>query len=222
MKPQTRKRYILLATVLLVVAGLMLPCFLYVKHEQHQYAMNRELIQSLKQGDFKQSLKLVETGADPNTRTIPPSPPTWLELLKQLLYHSKPLLNRSPTAFMLGCGDAYHNPMPPALAQEMLEHGADINARDERGATALMTTTRLEFTDSMIFLLRHHAALDIQDDEGDTAVHYAIIYGCYDALELLLKNHANVRIKEKSGMTPLVLTQSRRGRWGATGRCGPR
>ncbi len=145
MKTQARKRYTFLAFALLVVGSLVLSCFLWVKHEQRQYAMNRELIASFRKGDLQRTLKLVEDGADPNTRVIPLPAPTWQELLKQLLHRPTLSANNSPTAFMVVSGDHVVNNSPTipyallddpetqTLAQVMLVHKANVNARDEIG-----------------------------------------------------------------------------------------
>lgn len=101
MKTQFRKYYPYLASVLLVVGGLSLACFLWVKQERRQYARNRELIVALLQGDFKRSSQLVEAGADPNTCVRPLSAPTWRTLWDQLLHRSMPSSN-SPTVFVFG------------------------------------------------------------------------------------------------------------------------
>lgn len=71
------KRTALFAFSLLL--GLFLVCILWVRKEQRQYSLNRQLISALFHENGKQALRLVEAGADPNTRYTPapaPSCPT--------------------------------------------------------------------------------------------------------------------------------------------------
>lgn len=143
---RSHKRFALLAFSLLI--GLCLCCFLWVRKEQRQYALNRQLIEALKTGDIMQIMALLEAGADPNTRLAPSPFPTWTRLLTQLLFHSYVSANRGPTALMFVCGTPVPEDNVPAMAdfddarltrltKTMLTHGADANAIDSFGDTAL-------------------------------------------------------------------------------------
>ena len=74
MKTSSRKGFALLAFALLLI-GVFLACFVWVRKEQRQYALNRALIAALEANDVGQALHLLNTGADPNTRREPlPAP----------------------------------------------------------------------------------------------------------------------------------------------------
>ena len=88
-----------LSALLLIAAG-----GLWLRQAKRQYALNRQLIDALVHGDFKQALALVNAGADPNTRSTPPPAPTFKLLLHQLLHRSPVPVNNSPTAFIMACG----------------------------------------------------------------------------------------------------------------------
>ncbi len=221
MTAQARKRYMALASVLLVVGGLIVACFLWMRIEQQQFALNRELIASLHEGDFKRSLQLVKAGADPNTRLKLPfkqqSLPTWQEFLKQLVSHSTHSSQLSPTAFMLTSGEYYPknindhyiplnrmlDPQLTELKQLMLVHGANVDARDEEGATVLMRASYSGHTKQMAFVLEHGAAVGSVDDNGQTALHYAAVSMEPAAVKMLLKYRANPNLKDRLGSTPL-------------------
>jgi ankyrin repeat protein len=52
----------------------------------------------------------------------------------------------------------------------LLGHGADVNACDEYGATALMMAALVMQANSMKTLLAHHADVSIRNRHGDTAL----------------------------------------------------
>ena len=103
MNKTIRNRSLLLACTLMV-GGLALTSFLWVKSERRQYALNRQLIEALKASDAKQALALVDAGADPNTRIKPMPEPTVFKILNQLFNRSPMPLNDTPNALMLVCG----------------------------------------------------------------------------------------------------------------------
>lgn len=222
MKPETRKRYTLLASVLLV-GGLSLACFLFVPQEQRQYAMDRELVNSLYQGDLKRAMKLVEAGADPNTHVeLLPSPlwgnwSSWQEFLAQMFHRAKPSPNPSPTAFMVVCGDEtefirvggkpHYQVLPEQLplAEAMLRHGANVNARNEVSEiTPLMCVSGWGSPDEIELLLEHGAPVDAQTHDGTTALYIAVVGGKTESVKMLLKYHANPNTRDSNtGDTPL-------------------
>lgn len=107
------------------------------------------------------------------------------------------------------------------LVEALLKLGAEINARDRSGATALLLDlkNRAPFYDDdrqMAFfewLLKHGARVNIADKEGTTPLHSAVtgtpheMY--YSRMErtaaLLLKFGANVNAMDSKGRTPLHL-----------------
>lgn len=222
MKLPSRKCNTLLVSVFLVVGGLALACYLWVKQEQRQYAINRALIDALRQGNISGARLLVNAGANPNTRYLPPPQPTISMLIDLFLHRPHTAMDNSPTAFMIACGDIYVQETFPAtpynstivmpvdkkgdpeltdLARLMLAHGAVIDARDANGCTALMLASDI-YTDGMVALLLDSGAqTDLQDDNGQTALHHAAISGDPDAVQLLIKHHANVYLTDTEGYT---------------------
>lgn len=182
---------------------------------------------ALREGEFRRARALVEAGADPNARIKPLPAPAWWILSNQLLHRSSATENKGITAFMGVCGatlvtsygddppvvefdlrhDSLNDPDLFQLAQVMIAHGADVNARDERGNTALMEASLNGLNDRVALLFAKNAAIDAQNNQGRTALHHAISTERLETIKLLLKAHANLR-KDQNGWTPLKWASS--------------
>ena len=90
--------------------------------------------------------------------------------------------------------------------EALLKNGAEINAVDINGNTALMLACMKNGNVKIVeLLLNNNANINIQSQYGDTAFSWACYNGNLDIAELLLKNDASVNAKGKSGNTPLML-----------------
>jgi ankyrin repeat protein len=93
------------------------------------------------------------------------------------------------------------------VARELLEAGANPNARDRNNATPLMRAASYGFEGMVRLLLDHGANVDLTDKDGRTALMYAAkgndIERQYyiDAIPLLLAKKADYRKRDKSGQT---------------------
>ena len=176
-----RSVFVLLAIVLLAFFALC-DAWLYVQRQQ--YDRNHNLIAALQHGDTPGALALVNAGADPNTRRNPLPVPTFRFLFNQILHHTPPPVNQSPTAFMVACGmDWYPEGNAPKviekvpedvpLLQAMLSHGANVRAGTYENLQAVhfaATTGRLRTAD---LLLERGADINAQDASHKTPLMYA-------------------------------------------------
>jgi len=111
------------------------------------------------------------------------------------------------------------------IARELLRHGADVAARNRRGAQPLhyaadggpgSQTWNPEKQAAMIsYLIEAGADVNAANKDGATALHRAVRGRCSRAVEALLRGGADVRAKNKSGSTPIDLTVWTTGRGGA-------
>lgn len=92
----------------------------------------------------------------------------------------------------------------------LLDHGADIAARDNEGATALHYATKSSEEDVIQFVLDQGCDIESTDNLGRLALHIAIKYVMPEACEFLLKNGADVsRPCDGNGRAPLILAVDR-------------
>jgi ankyrin repeat protein len=118
-----------------------------------------------------------------------------------------------------------------AAIRVLLEHGADITARQNNQTTALMLASGLgrglstfaneyatdaAMVDAVKVLLDHHADVNAANADGQTALHFAAL-SLDPVVELLAEHGADLNAKDKQGRTPLdmALGKGGRGRAGA-------
>ena len=91
-----------------------------------------------------------------------------------------------------------------STVNNLLEHGANINAKDAYGYTALMTAAWAGRSEAMKFLLDKGATVNEQNRySGATALMYSV--NVADNVQLLLNSGANVQQKNKYGRTALMI-----------------
>ena len=115
-----------------------------------------------------------------------------------------------------------------ALAQSLLDQGADINAKatlhasisphytifldkvetgdDEReleDSTPLHAAALANARETAEVLLQNGADINAKDDEGATSLHFAALANARETAEVLLQNGADIDTRAKDGLTPL-------------------
>ena len=95
------------------------------------------------------------------------------------------------------------------IAELLVSAGADVNAGDENGSTALHLAVRSGNIDLVNFLLRHNARLDARDKDGQTPLHLACLsrQNRTEVLRLILEKYDRYEIDRRNtrGKTALHL-----------------
>ena len=116
----------------------------------------------------------------------------------------------------------------PALAQSLLDQGADIEAkatlhasisprytaaldkagegedvRDLADCTPLYGAALADAREAVEVLLQHKANVNAKDREGDTPLHNAAVVNASETAEVLLQHGAKINAKTEDGRTPL-------------------
>ena len=120
--------------------------------------------------------------------------------------------------FITGCAifTPASTPAPPivqaafdgnmSMVQELLAKGADVNATNRIGATALeLAVMKGRNADLIQLLLVKGADVNHKNNNGVTALESAVNSVRTDIVQLLLRYGANVDTKNKNGVTPLML-----------------
>jgi ankyrin repeat protein len=99
------------------------------------------------------------------------------------------------------------------LAELLIDYGADVNAADDEGNTALLWVTwamgshskksRRMALDLFPLVLERSSDVAVRNDEGCTALHYAAGSGDADSVSILLAHGADINSKNDAGETPL-------------------
>ncbi|KAK6517030.1 hypothetical protein TWF506_006908 [Arthrobotrys conoides] len=85
----------------------------------------------------------------------------------------------------------------------IINSGADINARSEKGEAALHIATKRGDNHIVEYLLEHGAIVNVVALNGRTALHEAAIYNRFEVAQTLLGRGADIHALDTLGKTPL-------------------
>jgi ankyrin repeat protein len=85
----------------------------------------------------------------------------------------------------------------------LYEHGADLDACDGKGVTALHAAAAAGKLDMILYLLDNGAHIDIKDQAGSTPLLYAVRESNRLAVEVLFRQGADINLQDDNGNTAL-------------------
>ena len=92
--------------------------------------------------------------------------------------------------------------------KELLKKGADLEAKDGDGRTALMMAANWGELDVVKFLVEHGADVNAKGEGGRTALMYVASNGCFEAVVYLVENGADLEAKNKFRRTALMIAKN--------------
>jgi uncharacterized protein len=91
-----------------------------------------------------------------------------------------------------------------ALATELLDDGASVDARDRFGARPLSHAARFGRLEMVDLLLAHGAPIDARNLAGATALYFAAEGGHTSVVQRLIERGADVKLTGRSGISPVA------------------
>ena len=89
-------------------------------------------------------------------------------------------------------------------AREALKNGADVNAKDKAGKTALIWAARYGHTEVVKMLIAAGADVNAKNSDGNTALIWAAYYGHAEIIKMLIAAGADVNATDNGGNTALI------------------
>jgi ankyrin repeat protein len=192
--------------VLLAWFALLINVAIGAKPEQavQQKRLNQRLIMAIKANDTATAVALLAKGADPNTKYI------------------SPYIRWQCSAFLLAVQGEGMGAVPEnlPLIKALIDKGADVNARDQHGTTALMTAAANGHLGTIRLLLDRGAKVNLKDNDSDdvpdlggarivhfrgrTALQYAQSCESIQAMRLLIAHGADVNVRDEEGVNLLM------------------
>ena len=87
--------------------------------------------------------------------------------------------------------------------EKLLKKGANIEAKDEYGKSALMLASSEGHKEIVELLLEKNANVNARDEHGSSALSKASVNGYKEIVELLIEKGADIKVKSVAGITPL-------------------
>jgi ankyrin repeat protein len=140
---------------------------------------------------------LLENGADPNTVPVEKSTET-------ALFATAKSLSFGSDAYDLGLISRSR-----AVAELLLEHGADVNHSTKIGDTPLHKAAFRGRADLCELFIEHGAHVNASDVIGNTPLQNAAKEGYWEAARVLLENGADPNAPNQLGETPMSLAKER-------------
>ena len=97
------------------------------------------------------------------------------------------------------------------MVRQLLRMGANVEARQKAGATALLVAALSGHAAVVRALLEvsDHEALQARDNDGDTPLHVAAGQGHTEVVRALAAAKAALEARTETGLTPLFLAASK-------------
>jgi ankyrin repeat protein len=131
--------------------------------------------------------------------------PEALEVIDLLLEFGADIEQAGPVAPLpVAPLDAAARSSSARIVAYLLDKGANVNAGEADGRTALYQAVRLGKAQVAEELIRRHATLNAQTAEGWVPLHLAVHNGMESTVRLLVTSGALINVRDREGKTPLA------------------
>ncbi len=158
--------------------------------------INAQLVVASKTGDLQLVKKLIQYGADVNA-----------ENMAALSYAKDPriiqILKKAGAKYTLF--DSKNNYASLREMEKRIQEGADLNATNENGETALLLAAKKGDSKTVRLLINSGADINIRKYGGKTALDLAIENGHSQVVKILLDSENNVNVLKSSDNSPLFV-----------------
>ena len=89
------------------------------------------------------------------------------------------------------------------IAELLLQNGAEINAADQNGDTALHFAIANDMIKMVKLLIKHGANVNVGDTDLQSPLHLSAKMGHKEITQILIRSGANINAKQTNGMNPL-------------------
>jgi len=118
------------------------------------------------------------------------------------------ILSRNPKAVNLKTTNGNFTPLMfakyhPDLVEFLISKGADVDAKDGSGMTALMMAIPFQNNNIISLLILHSSDVNTKDLTGMTPLIRAAIAGNKDTIEKLISKGADIKAKDEHGKSSL-------------------
>ncbi len=192
-----------------------------VRNFNYRRKLNNNLIAAARRLDEKTLAVCLANGADPNAHDASTAAPLWVRILETgsspdevasagdtalmvALENGSDIINLPPSD---GDGDAFRK-LPaytalPVIVADLLKRGANSQALNRYGNSAIAYAVSCECTEAVSILLEHGASPNDQCVEGSSLLIYAVTRSDLDTVYVLISHGADLNKRSSSGISPL-------------------
>jgi len=162
---------------------------------------------------------LLQHGADPNSGNRSGRTPLHdvktVDIARMLLAHGADV-NRATDGYLVTPlhealqTTAAHRQGLDAIIQVLIDHGANVNAKDVHGETPLLLNVRHGSAKMTQLLLNNGADPNIADNVGWSPLHIAAMNGSYEKADLLIRHGAQIDLLGYRDKKPIALAKSKK------------
>ncbi len=194
MNAQRKRNITAVGVTLLLVA---MPC-VFVARQYHQMKLDRALIAAIRREDADGVDLLLASGANANARDTPP---------RSVIQNIRIMMRAKPDPWPTALVVAVDPPRVPRIVKDLIAAGADVNAKDVQGNTALDRAAYYDIGECIQILIAAGANVNATSDT-ETPLYNASDSGNAQVVGILLNSGANVNARLKYGSTALMAASS--------------